>query len=85
MQRHKGLLKSVFGKAALAAIALGGSLLLGGAPSAQAGQVYAYQRPVARYEVRHGFHSPAANYWRYQRHEVFAHGWRDRFGCWHRY
>jgi hypothetical protein len=85
MQLHKRLLKFVFGKAALAAIALGGSLFFAGAPSAQAGQVYAYQRPVVRYEVRHGYYSPAANYWRYERRDAFAHGWRDRFGRWHRF
>jgi hypothetical protein len=35
--------------------------------------------------VRLGYYSPAANYWRYERHEAFVRGWYDRFGCWHRY
>jgi hypothetical protein len=93
MLRNKSVLKSVFSKAALAATALGGFLFFGGASSAQARPVYVYARPVVRYDnfrvheavVRHGFYSPAANYWRYERHEAFAHGWCDRFGCWHRY
>jgi hypothetical protein len=90
---NKSALKSVFGKVALAATALGGFLFFGGASSAQARPAYVYARPVVRYdnyrvheaEVRHGFYSPAANYWRYERREAYARGWRDRFGCWHRY
>ena len=93
MQWHKSVLKSVFGKAALAAAALGGALFFGGASSAQAAPVYIHPRPVVRYDnyrvheaiVRHGYYSPAANYWRYQRHEAFVRGYYDRFGCWHRY
>ncbi len=82
MQWHKSVLKSVFGKAALAATALGGFIFFGGASSAQARPVYVYSRPVV---VRHGYYAPAPSYWRYQRHEVYVHGWYDRFGCWHRY
>jgi hypothetical protein len=93
MQWHKSVLKSVFGKAALAAAALGGFMFLGGVSSAQAAPAYVYSRPAVRYDnyraheavVRHGYYSPAANYWRYERHEAYVHGWRDRFGCWHRY
>lgn len=93
MQWQKCVLKSLFGKAALAAAALGGFMLLGGASNVQAAPAYVYSRPVARYDnyrvhatiERHGYYSPAANYWRYERHETIVHGWRDRFGCWHRY
>jgi hypothetical protein len=81
MQLHKHLLKSVFGKAALAAAVLGGFLFFGGAPSAQAREVVVVRRPVI--VARAGFYGPG--YVRYERHEVFVHGWRDRFGCWHRY
>jgi hypothetical protein len=93
MQWDMSVLKSLFGKAALAAAALGGFMFFGGASSAQAAPVRVYERPVVRYDnyrvheavVRHGFYSPAANYWRVERHEAYARGWRDRFGCWHRY
>ncbi|HEY2823870.1 MAG TPA: hypothetical protein VGJ06_22700 [Candidatus Acidoferrum sp.] len=93
MQWDRSVLKSIFGKAALVATALGGFLFFGGASSAQAAPVRVYARPVVRYDnyrvheavVRHGFYSPAANYWRVERHEAYVHGWRDRFGCWHRY
>ena len=93
MQWHKSILKSVFGKAALAAVALGGFLFFGGASSAQSAQVYGYPRPAARYDnyrlheaiERHGYYSPEANYWRHERHEARERGWYDRFGCFHRY
>lgn len=81
MQWHKSVLKSVLGKAALAAAALGGFMFFGGASSAQAAPVYVYHRPVMRYEVRHGYYAPAPHYWRHE----YARGWYDRFGCWHRY
>ena len=81
-------LKSALGKAAMASVLLGGALLFAGAPNAQANE-----RAVVRYDnfrvheavVRHGFYSPRANYWRVERHEAIVRGWRDRFGCWHRY
>jgi hypothetical protein len=93
MQLHKHLLKSVFGKAALAAVSLGGFLFFAGAPSAQARDRDDYHRPVIRYDnwrlhearEHRGYYSPQANYWRHERREAFEHGWRDRFGCWHRY
>jgi hypothetical protein len=93
MQAHKHLWKSVFGKAALAAAALGAFLFFTGAPNAQAHDRDDYRRPVIRYDdwrlheaiERHGFYGRQANYWRYERHEAFEHGWRDRYGCWHRY
>jgi hypothetical protein len=78
MQLHT--LKSVVQKAALAAVALGGFLVFAGAPSAKAQEVLVVRRPVvvARPYVR--------AYPVYPRHEVvIVRGWRDRFGCWHRY
>jgi hypothetical protein len=93
MQLHKRLINSMFGKAALAAAALGGFLFFAGAPAAQA-QPYGYrERPIVRYDnyrlhraiVRDGFYSPQANYWRFNRRVVYAHPWCDRFGVWHRY
>jgi hypothetical protein len=78
MQWHKSVLKSVFGKAALAAAALGGFMFFGGASSAQAAPVYVYHRPVV--VVHRGYYAPVP-YWRHE----YVRGWYDRFGCWHRY
>jgi hypothetical protein len=78
MQWHESVLKSVFGKAALAAAALGGFMFFGGASSAQAAPVYVYHRPVV--VVHRGYYAPAP-YWRHE----YVRGWYDRFGCWHRY
>lgn len=83
------ILKSTFGKAVMAAALLGGAMLFAGAPNAQANE----QARVVRYDnfrvheavVRRGFYSPQADYWRLQRRQVIVRGWRDRFGCWHRY
>jgi hypothetical protein len=85
MQLHKHLLKSVFGNAALAPAALGGFLFFGGASSAQAREIVVVCRPVV--VVRPGFYARPRFYYTpgYVRHEVFVHGWRDRYGCWHRY
>jgi len=97
MQLHTQL-KSVLKKTALAAVALGGLLCLGGVASAQAHDRDDYGRPAVRYDnyrvheaiERHGYYSPQANYWRhergeaFERHEAFEHGWRDRYGCWRR-
>jgi hypothetical protein len=86
-------LKSVLKKTALAAVALGGLLCFGGASSAQAHDRDDYGRPRAGYYdyraheaiERHGYYSPQADYWRHERREAFEHGWRDRYGYWHRY
>ena len=85
MQLHT--LKSVFTKAALATAALGGFLFFSGAPNAQAHDRDDFRRPVVRREViaERGYFSPRAEYWRHERREAFEHGWRDRYGCWHRY
>jgi hypothetical protein len=82
------ILKSTFGKAVLAAAVLGGTLFFAGAPNAQADE-----RDRVRYDnyrlhqaiVHRGFYSPRADYWRIERREALAHGYYDRFGCWHRY
>jgi len=82
------LLKSVFGKAAIATAVLGGALCFVGAPNAQANE-----RAVLRYDtvrrhevvVRRGFYAPRADYRRFERREFFVRGYYDRFGCWHRY
>ncbi len=83
------ILKSMFGKAAIATAVLGGALLFAGAPNAQANE----RARIVRYDnfrvheavVHRGFYSPRANYWRIERREAFARGYYDRFGCWHRY
>jgi ABC-type sugar transport system substrate-binding protein len=82
MQLHTHL-KSMLKKAALAAVALGGLLCFGGAASAQAREVIVVRRPVI--VARPVVVAPRVYYGPYFRHEVFVHGWRDRFGCWHRY
>lgn len=83
------VLKSMIGKAALAAVVLGGAMCFVGAPKAQAHE----RDRVVRYdnyrlheaEYRHGYYSREAAYWRHERREAFRRGYYDRFGCWHRY
>jgi hypothetical protein len=93
MQLHRHLLKSVFGKAALAAAALGGFLFFAGAPGAQAHDRDDCRRAV-RYDDRrlrdaiedHGYYSRQADHWRHERHEALERCWRgDRDDRWHRY
>jgi hypothetical protein len=82
------LFKSTFGKAVLATVVLGATLLFAGTPNAEADQ-----RDRVRYDhsrlheaiVHRGFYSPRADSWRLERREAFARGYYDRFGCWHRY
>lgn len=83
------VLKSMFGKAAIATAVLGGALFFAGAPNAQANE----RDRIVRYDnfrvheaiVHRRFYSPRVNYWRIERREAFARGYYDRFGCWHRY
>jgi hypothetical protein len=90
MRLHQHSLKSLIGKIALAAVAFGGFLVYAGAPAAQAQE---FGRPAFRSDnfrereaiEHHGFYSPQAAHWRNEGREVFAHGWGDRNGCWHRY
>jgi hypothetical protein len=82
------LFKSTLGKAVLAAAVLGGTLFFAATPKAQAeerdGLRYDHYR-VHETVVGRGFYSPRADYRRIERREVFARGYYDRFGCWHRY
>jgi hypothetical protein len=84
MQLHKHVLKSVFGKAALATAALSGFLLLAGAPSAKADDWYDGNRRAAYCDwrvheaVEHfGYYSPQAHYWRHECHEAYER--RERY------
>ena len=92
MQLHKRFLKSVFGKAALAAAALSGFLLFACAPSAKANDWDDCNRRAAyadwrlHVSVEHfGYYSPQASYWRHERHEAYERleryrrqKWRER-------
>jgi hypothetical protein len=89
------VLKSMFGKAVIAAVVLGGALCFAGAPNANADERdrdrdrdrivqhadYRGHEDV----IRRGYYNPRADYWRHERREDFARGYYDRFGCWHRY
>jgi hypothetical protein len=89
------VLKSMFQKAALATVVLGGVLCFAGASNAQADERDRGRDRdrVVRYDdyrvhedvIRRGFYSPRADSWRHERREAFARGYYDRFGCWHRY
>ena len=79
------VLKAMCKKVALAGVALGGLLTFGGASSAQAHEVVVVRRAAPIVVVHRGFYGPRAYYYGYGRPVYFAHGWRDRFGCWHRY
>jgi hypothetical protein len=96
MQLHTQL-KSVWKKAALAVVVLGGLLCFGGAASVQAHDrddhrdMRYYDNHLRDAIEDHGYYSPQAEHWRHERHEAlerreaYEHGWRDRNGCWHRY
>jgi hypothetical protein len=89
------VLKSMFGKAVLATVVLGGALCFAGASNAQADERdHGRDRDrVVRYDdyrvhedvIRRGFYRAPADSWRHERREAFARGYYDRFGCWHRY
>ena len=71
------MLKSLFGKAALASAALGGFLLFGGVPGAKAANWDDCNRRVNYTEYRlresidrYGYYSRSANHWRHERHEA---------------
>ncbi len=91
MRLHMHSLKSLIGKITLTAVAMGGLLVFAGAPAAQAQELG--RRPVVRYDTfrereaiaHHGYFSPRAEYWRHERRAALVHGWRDRYGYWHRY
>ena len=86
--------KSMFSKAVLAAVVMGGALFFAGAPNAQAGErdrdrdrdrIVRYDDYRVREDARRGFYTPRADYLRLERREAFARGYYDRFGCWQRY
>ena len=87
------VLKSMFGKAVLALLVMGGALCLAGAPNAQADERDRDRDRIVRNDdyrvheevIRRGYYSPRGDYWRHERREAFARGYYDRFGCWHRY
>jgi len=74
----------------LMAMAIGGFLIFGSAPAAQADEFN--RRPAVRYDnfrereaiARRGYFSPQADYWRHERREALEHRWRDRDDRWHR-
>jgi hypothetical protein len=79
MKLHTKLFHSFFGKAALASAALGGLLLLAGAPGARANGWEECNRRVAYAEMRYhqavdrsGPYSGAARHWAHERREAFA-------------
>ena len=82
--------QSIFGKATLAALALGGFLFLVGAPSAMANDWDNYNRRVSYTEWRYreavehsGPYSGQARHWAHERHEAYdrrehyRHEWRE--------
>jgi hypothetical protein len=90
------VLKSVLGKAVLAAAVMGGALCFAGAPNAQADErdrdrgrdrdrIVRHDDYRGREEARRGFYNQREDYVRHERREAFARGYYDRFGCWHRY
>ncbi len=106
MRTGKNVLKSLFGKAGLAATLLGGALFFAAVPGAQA-RTWDERPPirvVSRYEaygprrvfVRRGYYAPRYYGPRYYAPRVYGprfygprvvvgvHGFRDRYGYWHR-
>ena len=75
MQVHTHLRKSLFGKAALATVALGGILFLAGAPKAQAADRDDGDRRNSRTEYRlhenydHGYYNRPVSEWKHKRYE----------------
>ena len=75
MQLHTHLRKSLFGKAALATVALGGILFLAGAPKAQAADRDDGDRRNSRTEYRlrenydRGYYNRPVSEWKHERYE----------------
>ncbi len=72
------LTKALFGKAALATVALSGLLFLAGPPGAKAAGRDDCQRRIAKTEHElgeaiedHGYYSRQANHWRHERREAY--------------
>lgn len=88
MQLHTHLRKSLFGKTALATVALGGILFLAGAPKAQAADRDDGDRNNSRTEYRlhknydHGYYNGPASerrHERYERQDRFRNRENDRY------
>ena len=93
MQPNKGWFKAVFGKAALAAAILTGTLVLAGAPAASAIDRDSCERRISKADYKlheaiehHGYYSKQAQHWRHERHEAYEqcyrYGYRDRDDRW---
>ncbi len=92
MQAHTHLLKSLFGKATLAAAALAGFLFFAGTPSAQGHDRDDCRRAIQYNDWRlheaiehRGYYSREANHWRHERHEAYERCWRNRDRDWDGY
>ena len=85
--------RSILGKSAFAALALGGFLFLTGAPAAKADGWDDCNRRVSYTDWRYhdavshfGPYSPAARHWAHERHEAYErlahyrHEWREHHG-----
>jgi hypothetical protein len=86
--------RAMFGKAALAAMALGGLLFFAGAPGAQAADRNDCQRRIAKIDRKlndaiedHGYYSRQANHWRHERREAYercyGREYRNNWDCDH--
>jgi hypothetical protein len=93
MQVHTHLGKSLFGKAALATVALGGLFFLAGAPKAQAADRDDGERRNSRTEYRlhdvydRNYYNGRASEWRHERYERQDRfrSRDDRYRDWDRY
>lgn len=92
MQNTKTLGNAVFGKAALAAAALGGLFFLVGAPAAKAEdcakRIRKIEHKLGEAIEDHGYYSRQAEHWRHERQEAYEscnrYGYdRDRDGGWY--
>jgi len=85
MQLHRRIVKSLFGKAALATAVLGGFLVLAGASAAKAEGQGEYNRHLdaANWQLHEaiehfGYNSPQARSWRHEQHEAYEQAERYR-------
>jgi hypothetical protein len=76
--RKSPFVTATFGKAALAAVALGGLLFFAAAPGAQAADRDDCQRRIAKIDRKlndaiedHGYYSRQAEHWRHERREAY--------------
>ena len=92
MGNAKGMVKKVFGKAALAAAALSGLLFLVSAPAAKADdcaqRIRKLDHKLHEAVEDHGYYSRQAEHWRHERREAYescyrSGYYRDRDGGWY--